>query len=159
MNDEEVREHLPEWAKWIPEKLGEDVANQYPWLIPNGAVSHLCCALAEAVRECESLAWWQEHGQELRNGLSPLAESLGLGHGDADIEAAPACALAKIKKLTQERDEARAVLRELEWMDLGDVEHIPQCPVCRYHKPTGHAPDCKLAALLKGEIDARHGDV
>lgn len=47
---------------------------------------------------------------------------------------------------------ALALLREVEWSGYQDGD--PCCPVCRGYNPDplpprcGHAPDCRLAALL-----------
>ena len=59
--------------------------------------------------------------------------------------------------------EAKAVLREVEWSVAQEVDGRPlrRCPSCRCIKPgdgymdadpnrlTGHAPDCRLAKVLK----------
>ena len=51
----------------------------------------------------------------------------------------------------QQRDEARALLREVEWADAG------RCLFCHRlgtvnneQEPYGHAPDCRLKAALEG---------
>lgn len=50
-------------------------------------------------------------------------------------------------------DQARVmeVLKGLEWLDLGEDEDT--CPWCWWWKSRGHAPKCKLAALLKSRGD------
>ena len=52
-----------------------------------------------------------------------------------------------------ERDEARAVLREVEWcvqrVDPVANEVIARCPWCSQREQEGHAPGCQLAAVLK----------
>ena len=45
---------------------------------------------------------------------------------------------------------AREVLREAEWCEDYHF-HEPVCVYCHEDKKDGHAPDCKLAALLEGE--------
>jgi hypothetical protein len=53
--------------------------------------------------------------------------------------------------LEQQRDEARALLREVEW--AGDVcGHDTQllCPACGRSQQPGHAPECRLDAALDG---------
>lgn len=53
-------------------------------------------------------------------------------------------------KALAERDEARKVLKGLEWHDVG--YYHPSCPVCHTYKPFGHDTDCKLTkALGEGE--------
>jgi len=49
---------------------------------------------------------------------------------------------AKAKK---ERDEANALLRELEWSARDG------CPICFHGNLSGHAPGCRLDAYLKGQ--------
>ncbi len=56
-------------------------------------------------------------------------------------------ALAQAAKvLLAEREEMLAVLRELEWSGLV-VEAA--CPICEAYSGTTHAPDCRLAALIR----------
>ena len=48
-------------------------------------------------------------------------------------------------------DEVAAVLRLLEWSGWYEPTTEAMCPVCGELKVCGrHAPDCRLAALLKG---------
>jgi phosphatidylethanolamine-binding protein (PEBP) family uncharacterized protein len=49
---------------------------------------------------------------------------------------------SQLSERERERDEARAVLRELEWFGFGF------CPACNGEKPQGHFPKCSLAACL-----------
>ena len=53
----------------------------------------------------------------------------------------------------KERDALRAMLRRLEWVYVR--EERPRCLICLHAKENVHAPDCALAALLKGEGDER----
>jgi hypothetical protein len=43
--------------------------------------------------------------------------------------------------------EARGILQRIEFVD---TDLFPECPVCRFQKPS-HAEDCELDAALKGE--------
>ena len=68
-----------------------------------------------------------------------------------------------IDSLTKQRDEARAVLRRLEWSSTYSYcTGWPACPVCHGIKPgygkdsdgtlprgSGHRKDCKLVAAIK----------
>lgn len=58
-----------------------------------------------------------------------------------------------IVALTQERDLARAALRQVEWVDSNTFAG-KRCPWCRSMEKYGHAPDCARQAAL-GEGDAR----
>ncbi len=66
----------------------------------------------------------------------------------------------EILKALDRLDRALALLREVEWVEgTGEVGPQVTCPVCSGEKPWvdpehdvprgGHAPDCKLAALLE----------
>jgi hypothetical protein len=59
--------------------------------------------------------------------------------------------------------EARAVLRIVEWSGPGDREGVKPwepsrrtCPLCGAVKPD-HAPDCRLAAVSRGEGAGEEG--
>jgi hypothetical protein len=49
--------------------------------------------------------------------------------------------------LQAENKALKDMLRKLEW--LGVI--VPYCHICKNTKRVGHAPDCRLAALLKEE--------
>lgn len=53
-------------------------------------------------------------------------------------------------ELRRKLAEAIAVLEECEWADNSGQEYTAGCPICECYFDL-HAPDCKLAALLKGE--------
>jgi len=57
----------------------------------------------------------------------------------------------------QQRDEARALLREVEWALVRDCTTHQKweqcCPVCHGCQMTGHNPDCRLHAALEGRDD------
>lgn len=63
--------------------------------------------------------------------------------------------LHKMPPLQARLDRALALWKKHEWADTSDGEHPPECLVCKGVKPgydpgyEGHAPDCKLAALLE----------
>jgi hypothetical protein len=63
------------------------------------------------------------------------------------IETLPADCRGPLRNLRRQRDEAIALLRELEWMDTPYDEDI--CPTCWREKFNGHAADCRLARLLQ----------
>ncbi len=51
-------------------------------------------------------------------------------------------------------DEARAVLRTLEWCVMGDDDDGQQgarCPVCDEHEHHGHGSRCRLGAILAAD--------
>ena len=50
-----------------------------------------------------------------------------------------------------ERDEVRAVLREVQWSGSCQGEYDVFCPICYGRKETtGHAEDCALGRVLEG---------
>ena len=58
----------------------------------------------------------------------------------------------QIARLTRERDEARALLKELEWTHDGYCAVcFPACP------PYQHAPTCRLAAALRAGVEKTTG--
>jgi len=63
----------------------------------------------------------------------------------------------EVDHLTRERDEARALLREVEWALVRYCTTHQKweqcCPVCHGCQMTGHNPDCRLHAALAG-LDA-----
>jgi hypothetical protein len=75
-----------------------------------------------------------------------------------DLNAPIAMDLAReaVPALLAEREEMLAVLREVEWSARADVidevpiEEAQACPACLAIQRTGHAPGCRLAALLRG---------
>ena len=56
---------------------------------------------------------------------------------------------AQFTSLVEEISAMRELLKELEWED--DGESTPHCACCQRYVGTNndHAPDCKLAAILK----------
>lgn len=62
-------------------------------------------------------------------------------------------AAAELAALTAERDKLRSMLKQVEWVlksVIGDYDTAShECPKCHSDQPN-HAPDCELAALLKG---------
>jgi len=63
--------------------------------------------------------------------------------------------LAAAPALLAELREAREVLGEVQWENTCEGEGFhdghTQCPSCFRDRPDGHAPDCRLAALLPKE--------
>lgn len=56
-------------------------------------------------------------------------------------------------------DEALAVLREAEWARPGGVDGcLDLCPSCRGRQRDGHAPNCRLAALIGGAAQERRAE-
>jgi hypothetical protein len=50
------------------------------------------------------------------------------------------------------RDRMASMLRELEWSDTATGITTPACPICgaqNWRPNAPHAPDCRLAALLR----------
>jgi hypothetical protein len=63
-------------------------------------------------------------------------------------------AIQRAEKAERERDEAVAVLREVEWVGGSNaMDEPPWCSRCDWRSPN-HAPDCRLAAVLAA-ADAR----
>ena len=56
---------------------------------------------------------------------------------------------AELAALTAERDALRSMLKELQWRPSDNAWRDGECPKCLWDQPN-HAPDCELAALLKG---------
>jgi len=52
-------------------------------------------------------------------------------------------------RLAAKAPEMAQMLRELEWADMKPLSATPRCPSCVGNPSLGHAPDCKLASLLK----------
>ena len=52
-----------------------------------------------------------------------------------------------VGRVVAARDEARTVLREVEWMWLRPAYC---CPVCEGDRRNGHATDCRLAKAIGG---------
>ncbi len=67
------------------------------------------------------------------------------------------CLRNQLTALTAERDAAVKVAQELEWSGPPELYfedgfcrgYFPSCPLCRRFSVKGHAPDCKLAAIIK----------
>lgn len=58
-----------------------------------------------------------------------------------------------LRGVVAELEEARAVLREVEWASHYAWTDLAICPSCSHeppcsYAPNGHAPDCRLAAVL-----------
>ena len=64
--------------------------------------------------------------------------------------------VAEIDRLRAENDQVRAMLRQLEWIPRREswfltYDRLRYCHICGGFVAQGHAPDCKLAALLRVE--------
>lgn len=120
-------------------------------------------ALAErraAVRYCSRCGHPMEHFADEDVWHCHFHGSAEVEYGDDVPRPEPDPLAAAVPALFAEREEALAVLREVEW---GGTENgAAVCPSCGgYHEDPpgdlgfygarrGHAPDCRLAALLKG---------
>ena len=62
---------------------------------------------------------------------------------------------AQVTDLTRKLDEARGVLRAVEWCDACDEPLC--CPVCHWYHKGGHKPGCRLAAVLAPETGKSEG--
>lgn len=69
-----------------------------------------------------------------------------------EMVAANARLIAAAPTTKQQRDEAVALLRELQWVRILSADRCPSCNGVRFEN--GHHGDCKLAALL-ARIDGR----
>lgn len=66
----------------------------------------------------------------------------------------------QIHQAERERDEARALLREMEWGKphigyydaRGQERWSPTCRLCHKMRDDGHTPGCRLDAFLAGEV-------
>lgn len=81
----------------------------------------------------------------------------------SDVNRLTSVALAELDKRRQaerERDEARALLREMEWGKphigyydaRGQERWSPTCRLCHKMRDDGHTPGCRLDAFLAGEV-------
>ena len=126
-------------------------------------------ALARRVREQEEeLCALDTAGQQLAHKLRNALK--GARHYKHQVERLKAHVLvveADNARLSEKRDttseqlsaarkqveRCKAVLREVEWEGIGHAHDdiVSACVCCSGLREVGHAPDCRLAAALKGE--------
>ena len=62
--------------------------------------------------------------------------------------------LNREQSLRAKLDEARGLIKELEWIGETGYTDDPSCPVCleEKHPRVKHDPDCRLAKFLAGKV-------
>ena len=85
-------------------------------------------------------------------GVMKLNDADFIAHAREDIPAL----VAEIDRLRAENDQVRAMLKQLEWIPRREswfltYDRLRYCHICGGFVAQGHAPDCKLAALLRVE--------
>lgn len=82
---------------------------------------------------------------ERRRHANPLSEDTTYQIlGTTDVDPADAVLIAAAPTMAE-------MLRELEWSSRAETDDgvVDECPDCRRLSYEGHAPDCRLAAMLK----------
>ena len=89
-------------------------------------------------------------------GSSPGPWTVGVAENGVYIDAA-GYTIAQVfglqgnenAKLIARAPEMASMLKELEWAAVDHRDMEPRCPECDARAKDGHAPDCRLAALIK----------
>lgn len=107
-----------------------------------------CCERSESAHPTEDCNRFIENSYSFGQTQAawPLCRALAEAFADAKAMA------DRLKEVEAEGDALRAMLRKHEWVGLPHL--TPFCPCCGKLQTVGHAPDCELAALLKGGGDA-----
>jgi hypothetical protein len=86
---------------------------------------------------------WKGEAASLRAQLADREREVATRREQVDsLATANEAANRRAEAAERERDEARFVLRDLEWFGFGF------CPACNGEKPQGHYKGCSLAACL-----------
>lgn len=107
---------------------------------------------ADKVRVLKVVATPQEIIERNPEGSESAAYGLVVNDcsGVRDLTTQLAAATARADAAERERDAAVKVLREVERIEAEKRIAGDKCPICQWQPRGGHAPNCALAACLKG---------